>query len=133
MSDWETNGGGYQKVYGENSAGTSVVLPVNGDAITVGHEVPTAWTQTAVSFGSAGTQVLAANADRLCVLLQNDSDTVMYLDWANGTHAVNQGVRLNASGGQLEMDLSSNFFYRGAINAIHAGSGDKTLLVTEGE
>lgn len=132
MSDWETNGGGYQKVFGEDSAGTSVVMPINGDAITVSGKIPTAWVQSAVSFGSGGTEVIAANADRVYIEFQNDSDTVMYLEWTSGTPAVSEGHRLNASGATFDMSLEQNNLYRGAFYAIHAGSGDKTLLISEG-
>lgn len=108
MSDWETYGGGYQKIYGENSAGTSAVLPIDGDAVTVAGPLVTTWVQSAVSFGSGGTEIIAANADRVYIEFQNDSDTVMYLEWTSGTPAVNTGHRLNASGATFDMSLSQD-------------------------
>lgn len=136
MSDWETYGGGYQKIYGENSAGTSAVLPIDGDAVTVAGPLVTTWVHTAVTFGTAGTSALPANADRKYALLINDSIDTMYLRLGAGTVAVNEGIRLNAagnSGDRYSMSRSEGNLYTGLIQAIHAGSADRTLLITEGD
>ncbi len=86
------------------------------------HTTATAKTTTAA--------VVAANATRSYLLVINDSDTVIYLGL--GVAAVaNQGIRLNANGGSYEMSAQYGNLYRGAVNSIHGGSGDKTLLVTE--
>lgn len=79
--------------------------------------------------GTTSTPVLAANADRCYAVLTNDSDTVIYL--ALGEDAVaNSGPRLNAAGGSYEI-LKGNLF-KGAINAIHGGTGAKRLTYSEG-
>ena len=88
-------------------------------------------THAAVGIGTSSEAALAANEDRLYALLINDSDTTIYI--ALGATAVaNAGIRLNANGGSYEMSKQGGTLYAGAINAIHGGSGDKTLLVTEG-
>lgn len=136
MSDWETNGGGYQKIYGEDSAGTSVVMPINGDAVTVAGPLVTTWVHTSVTFGSAGTNALPANTDRKYALFINDSIDTIYLRLGAGTVAVNEGIRLNVagnSGDRYSMSRAEGNLYTGLIQAIHAGSADRTLLITEGD
>lgn len=87
-------------------------------------------THTTASVTTTSGQVLASNINRKYALLINDSDTTIYLKI--GANAVaNQGIRLNANGGYYEMLLGQNLA-TGAINAIHAGVGSKTILVTEG-
>jgi len=88
-------------------------------------------THSAVTVTSTTTQALAANANRKYVLLVNDSDTAIYIKLGAAAVA-NEGIRLNANGGSYEMSNLGGNLYAGAINAIHGGSGNKTLLVTEG-
>jgi len=88
-------------------------------------------THTAVVVTTASGIALAANANRLYALLINDSDTVIYIN-LGATAVANQGIRLNAGGGSYEMSKKLGNLYTGVINAIHGGTGDKTLLVTEG-
>lgn len=88
-------------------------------------------TYTTLSVTTTSQAALAANANRLYALFVNDSDVVIYLK--NGATAVaNQGIRLNASGGSYEMSKKAGNLYRGAVNAIHAGTGNKVLLIEEG-
>ena len=48
------------------------------------------------------------------------------------TSVANQGIRLSATGGSYEIGkLYGNLDTR-AVNAIHNGTGNKTLLVAEG-
>ena len=83
---------------------------------------------TSVSVGTGSTTALAANGDLVWILLENDSDEVIYI--AFGTAAVlNQGIRLNAEGGSLELSYETGFIDHRQINAICA-SGSKNLLVT---
>lgn len=98
-------------------------LSLNGSLTTVTHTTATVTTAT----GAA----LAANANRKYALVVNDSDTVIYIK-IGADAAANQGIRLNADGGSFEMSHALGNLNTGAINAIHAGSGNKTLLVTEG-
>lgn len=62
----------------------------------------------------------------------NDSDTVVYLRLGDGVAVANQGYRLNANGGSYEMSEMIGNLYTGPIQAIHAGTGNKVLLIGEG-
>lgn len=89
-------------------------------------------TPSPISVAVTSTLALAANSARIAALVVNDSDTDIYLK--RGAAAVaNQGIRLNAYGGAYEMSLKGGNLYRGAVYAIHAGTGTKTLLVEDGE
>lgn len=88
-------------------------------------------THTVATVTNATGAALGANANRLYALLVNDSDTTIYLKLGVAA-AANQGIRLSANGGSYEMSKKAGNLYTGAINAIHAGSGSKALLVTEG-
>ena len=87
-------------------------------------------THTAVIVTTASGIALAANANRLYALLINDSDETIYLK-LGATAVVNEGIRLNANGGNYEMSKKLGNLYTGVINAICA-TGGKTLLVLEG-
>jgi len=70
---------------------------------------------------SVSTEICAANAARSYALIQNDSDTAVYL--AFGTAAVaNTGVRINANGGSYEMSRSVNNLTGLAINGFVAAA-----------
>lgn len=88
-------------------------------------------THTEIAVATSSTAVIAANAQRQYLLLINDSDTVIYLK-LGAAAAANKGIRLNANGGSLEMSGLMGNNYQGAINGIHAGTGTKNLLVSEG-
>ncbi len=85
---------------------------------------------TAVTAAVTTTAVLAANTDRLYALVINDSDEVIYIK-LGASAVLNQGIRLNASGGNYEMSMKLGNLYTGAINGIST-SGGKVVLVTEG-
>ena len=87
----------------------------------------TASTSGAVTVGSSTTVALAANAGRKTATFVNDSDEVIYLQ-LGADAALNEGIRLNASGGSYEINHTN--LYTGAVNAI-CSSGSKELLVTE--
>jgi hypothetical protein len=91
-------------------------------------------TQTSISASKKcqHVQVLAANSSRKYALIVNDSDTTIYLKLGSAA-AVHEGIRINANGGYFEMGAAQGNLYTGAVNAVHDGVGDKTLLVTEGE
>lgn len=92
---------------------------------------PVQFIHTAFSVTPSTLEALAANDFRVYVLLENDSDTDIYV--AFGVPAVvNQGIRLNANGGSLELSEGNHFLDVRAINAIHGGAGGKNLLITEG-
>ena len=88
-------------------------------------------THTAVNVTTTTGAVLAANASRLYALLVNDSDVAIYIKLGAAAVA-NQGIRLNADGGWYEMSAMLGNLYTGAINGIHAGTGNKVLMMTEG-
>lgn len=72
-------------------------------------------------------RVLEANPARTYCLLVNDSDAVCYI--ALGISAVaNRGIRINASGGNYEINLTN--LWKGSINAVSTGAA-KVLLITE--
>ena len=87
-------------------------------------------THTAPSIGATTTAALASNANRLYALFINDSNEVIYLK-LGAAAVLNQGIRLNASGGSYEMSKLLGNLYTGAINAICA-TGGKKLLILEG-
>ncbi|GAI07688.1 unnamed protein product [marine sediment metagenome] len=73
---------------------------------------------------------LQPNRNRSYALFINDSDVVIYL--MKGKVAIaNRGIRLNASGGSYE--INSTNLYKGEVAAIHAGTGNKVLLINEDE
>lgn len=98
----------------------------------MGYVVPDALTaaHTVVTVGATSTAVLAANALRRYALFVNDSDETVYLSFDGTAAALNDGVRLNASGGSYEMSVRVGNIHQGAVKGICA-SGSKKLLVTE--
>ena len=89
--------------------------------------VPTV-THTAVAVAATSTAAVVAKSTRTLLILENISDT--NIDCKFGAVAVaSEGVRLYANGGALLVDKK---YPTAAVNCIHAGSGTKTLLVTEG-
>lgn len=92
----------------------------------------TALTHTAINVTTSTGEALVANTSRRWLLIENDSDTVIYCKV--GVAAVlNQGIRLNANGGSWELSPSMGNYNTGAVNCIHGGTGNKVLLVTEGQ
>lgn len=81
-------------------------------------------TNTKVAVGSTTTDVVSANANRVSLVLVNDSDEPIYIS-KSATAVMNEGVRLNASGGSISI-----CDYTGAVSAI-CTSGSKNLTVCE--
>ncbi len=81
-------------------------------------------TNTKVSVGATSTSVLAANADRIEMVLVNDSDESIYLSLSD-TAAMNEGILLTPSGSSYIDDK-----YTGVVTAI-CTSGSKNLTVVE--
>jgi len=82
-----------------------------------------------VSVGDSTTAVLAENPNRSFALFINDSDTVIYLN-IGGAAVLNDGVRLNPSGGAYEMSRALGNLDTQAVNAI-SSVASKNLLVVE--
>ena len=72
-------------------------------------------------------KVLPANPVRKHALFVNDSDAIAYLSLGSPA-AANQGIRLNASGGSYELNVTN--LYHGDIYAISVGA-TKRLCITE--
>jgi hypothetical protein len=72
-------------------------------------------------------RVLAANPFRKYVLLQNDSDAIMYISLGVAA-AANRGIRINANGGAFEINLSNPFY--GPIYGVSLVN-TKILMVQE--
>ena len=81
-----------------------------------------------VNVATTTTEILAANSRRLYALIVNDSDTDIYLSLSEAAVA-NKGLRLNAYGGAYEINYTNPF--RGQINGIHGGAGNKVVTVIE--
>jgi len=82
-------------------------------------------TNTKVSVANTTTAVLTAEARRRYALFVNDSDEVIYLSLSD-TAVLNEGIRLNASGGSYEINGTN--MYVGDVSAIST-SGSKNLTV----
>lgn len=83
---------------------------------------------TSATVGSSSTEVLGVNSQRGYVLLINDSDENMYIS-LGGDAVLNQGIRLNAEGGSLEIGIGQDNYW-GTVNAI-CSSGGKNITVME--
>jgi hypothetical protein len=94
----------------------------------VAHRSAATTNTTKVDVTSGGQTALAANADRICAVLVNDSDTDVYIK-LGPTPAVNTGIRLNAYGGSFAITAAN--LYTGIVTAICASETAKALLVTE--
>ena len=86
---------------------------------------------SALAVTTASQTALAANANRKYASFQNDSDTVIYLKVGSGA-VVGQGYRINPNGGSLEMSPAIGNLSLSAIYAVHNGTGNKNLLISEG-
>ncbi len=129
-----TDGDYIPAIFDENgnlwvSLGTK--LDKDNDGVTIWADPYTTPTHTAVNVTTSSGQVLAANANRLYALLVNGSDAVIYIK-LGAAAVLNQGIRINASGGSYEMSAMLGNLYTGAINGIHGGAGNKVLMSTEG-
>lgn len=72
---------------------------------------------------------VANNFNRSYLLVQNDSDTVIYLA-LNAPAVAGRGIRLNANGGSYEVNYTNLF--TGPVYAIHGGAGSKNVCIQEG-
>lgn len=85
-------------------------------------------TNFAVTVGSTSTLIRSANAARKLLVLVNDSDVVLYVSLGSAA-VMNEGIRLNANGGNIVLE---NPIYTGDIYAI-CSAGGKTIVGVEGE
>jgi len=101
----------------EKSGALLVELAVAAEAVSA-----------SVNVTAQGVTALAANPTRKGAILVNDSDAVIYLK-LGADPATDAAIRLNANGGSYEINATN--LYTGIVTAIHAGAGEKPLLVTE--
>ena len=86
---------------------------------------------SAVAVGITSTPVAEAAGPyrkRSALYVTNDSDTVIYLHLAADGAGIGKGIRLNPNGGHFNTEFTG---YRGAVCAIHGGTGTKNLTVAE--
>lgn len=88
---------------------------------------------TAPSVGTTSTEILAAaEVERVKYrLFQNVSDTDIWLSLGEIAET-DKGILLAKAGGTFEMSREKGNLFVGACYAIHKGTGDKTVCVTEG-
>lgn len=111
-----------EDIIARSPAGRLAVSPEAGDV--------TGQAIVGVNVTDSSTAVLAANTNRQVAIIVNDSDTTVYA--AIGQTAVaNQGIRLNANGGVLNISKWGDLFSTQAVNAIHASTGNKVVVAQE--
>jgi len=115
------------KYFASSGTGTNADPYIPKTSTAIGAEEVSSIANFNVSIGTSSTQVLAANSNRKLLILVNDSDEAIYVS-LGATATLNNGIRLNASGGALALD---NPIYKGVVNAISA-NGSKTLVGAEG-
>ena len=83
-------------------------------------------TQT-TSIGASSAELVAANTNRICVIIVNDSSEVVYV--AVGTAAIaNSGIRLNTNGGIVQFGGMGGLpLTLAAINGIATSAGAVTV------
>ena len=88
--------------------------------------------QSAVNVTSSSTTIIAANAARSYLLIQNNSDTDIFINLTGSTASTSDSssFKIAASGGSLEL---RQWVPVGAVTGIHTSSGNtKVLTVLEG-
>ncbi len=85
----------------------------------------TAGVRSKVTVGATSTKVMDARSGRKYATIVNDSNETMYLN-LGGAAVSGEGIRLNASGGSLEIGGDSPF--SGEIYAICASGGKSVAL-----
>ncbi len=92
---------------------------------------------TTGSVTTADTEIVAENAGRSSLTIVNDSDTDIYLSEVpiGGAAAavVGSGIYLKSGGGVYSISRAavSSRLFAGSIRAIHAGTGTKTVTISE--
>lgn len=88
-------------------------------------------THTSINVTTTTSVVLAANTLRKYTIIVNNSDDPIYLAFGNSAQ-VNLGICLPTKYSSYEMSAMQGNLYKGAIQAIHGGTGTKQILITEG-
>lgn len=87
---------------------------------------------TSVNALNTSTLIVRENPKRRYLLIQNDSDEVVYLH-QGGPALLHTGIRLEKNGGMIEMSHVHCSLCGGDVYAIQAKIQPKTILITEGE
>lgn len=87
-------------------------------------------THATIGVADASTELAPKNINRTYMLFINDSDAVVYVK--RGTAVVGEGIRLAPNGGAYEMTQKDGNLDTDAWSAIHAGQGEKNVLITYG-
>lgn len=104
-------------------SGTTLQILQRPQTLTMAHTAVNATTTSGVA--------LASNAKREYAEFINDSDSVLYLKLGAAAVA-HEGIRLEARGGKWVTSVAQGNLYTGNIYVIHADTGNKVLLMTQG-
>lgn len=85
------------------------------------------YTNVVLSSGVSA-QLLAADPDREWALIEDDSDTTIYIKFGVSA-VVNEGTRLNANGGSFESSARLGNLDTRVVNGIFTGTGTKNVLI----
>jgi hypothetical protein len=86
----------------------------------------------AAAVTTTATEIVPVDPERRYLLLQNVSDTAIWLGFGQvPVPADSFGLKL-AAGAERELSLVQGNLFLGFIMAVHAGTGSKVLLVTAG-
>lgn len=85
-------------------------------------------TFTGLSVPNTGLLVLSANTRRFFALVQNVSDTDIWIMFGS-QNAVGEGIMIPSNGFSFEIDRLN--LWQGSIYAIHNGSTNKTVNVLD--
>jgi len=119
---------GASLMVGSGLVSESNPLPTTAVTCSTNEIIPT---HTAVNVTNASGQIVGANNNRKYLLIENDSDEVIYINLGNAA-VVNRGIRLNSNGGAYEISAGLGNLYVGTINAVHGGIGIANVMITEG-
>lgn len=93
-------------------------------------QYPTEFDYDTYPVTTSSSEAVSANPDRQFLLIQNDSDTIIYVKFGDGA-VIGEGIRLNSGGSHLQINAPEGFLDVRALFAIHGSTGTKNLLITE--
>lgn len=117
----------------------SVYVHLRDHGLKSGQPIPTSpqgrnadWSHSSSSVTTSSSTIASSSATRGYLLVQNISDTSVFINLIGASAVVNQGIELKPKGGFYEAHIGLGGVPRLAVNAIHGGTGSKTVLVTTG-
>ncbi len=121
----EIGGAHYQKQIQTDESGVALGTEANPVYVQQGASVSAITTEAIIAVGTSSTSVLGANADRNPTSwVRNISDTDIYVS-LSGTATTSKPTVVRPDG------VFVLGVYKGAVSAIHGGSGSKSLEVVE--